>query len=181
MDFNDKEIIGLCLAGKPDYFRFIVKKYEKPVFAFLMQKLKNRDLCFEAAQETFVRAFTNLDKLKDAQALFSWIIGIGAKVSLEVFRKQKKVIELPESDQSIPDHTTFEDGNLRLELEEIIACLPQTQRKIILLRYYENLSCKEIAEVLNLPIGTVTKYLCRAYQQIKTRLEQNQNILEATA
>ena len=55
-------------------------------------------------------------------------------------------------------------------LDEAIAALPGAQRRVILLRYYEKLSCREVAEQLNLPCGTVTKYLSRAYARLRQSL-----------
>ncbi len=55
-------------------------------------------------------------------------------------------------------------------LEEAIAALPETQRRVILLRYYEQMSCREVADRLNLPCGTVTKYLSRAYARLRQSL-----------
>ncbi len=168
MEHTDKELIEMCLKGSSDYYRFLVIRYEKPLFAYLLRKLKDKDLASEAAQEAFIRAFTGLSKLKNPDAFNSWLIGIGARVALEIFRDSKKNME---TQKEIEDYAIdWAEETQELGLEELIANLPEVQRKAILLRYYQGYSCKEIAETLRVPIGTVTKNLSRAYSTLKENL-----------
>jgi RNA polymerase sigma factor (sigma-70 family) len=63
-------------------------------------------------------------------------------------------------------------------LEEVIALLPESHRQVILMRYYEGLSCQDVAPRLGMPLGTVTKTLSRAYALLRTELQARENAEE---
>ncbi len=168
---TDKYYIERCLDGHPDDFRFLVRRYQKALLAYLAGKLRSFEMAEEATQESLVRAYFNMEKLNKPEAFFSWLLGIGNRVVLEIHRKKqiengKKFVEAFSETNSKPELST--DYNL----EAAIAELPEAYRKIILLRYYGGQDCKEISEQLGVPLGTLTKQLSRAYVMLRNTLEQ---------
>ena len=129
----------------------------------------DRSQAEEAAQESFVRAFQSLNKLRKPESFYSWLLGIAGRVAKEQFRSQKRRQqdrEVAETMLAEPPLTAHE-----YPLEEAIATLPETYRQVILLRYYEELSCQELAQQLDMPLGTVTKTLSRAYALLRQELQ----------
>jgi RNA polymerase sigma-70 factor (ECF subfamily) len=121
----------------------------------------------EASQETFVRAYFSLSKLKDQGAFFSWLFGIGSRVAQELQRdeaKRRRVAHL------LPKDTPRPEMSSDYVLEKAISELDEPYRQIILLRYYGPHTCEEVARQMNMPLGTVTKYLSRAYAMLKQSL-----------
>ncbi|MBF0500151.1 MAG: RNA polymerase sigma factor [Candidatus Riflebacteria bacterium] len=169
MEKTDKEVIERCLSGYTDDFRFLVRRYEKPLFAYLFCRLGNRSLAQEAAQESLVRAFTGLSKLNKPESFHSWLIGIAARVALEFHRSARRHVEKAETIAEVPVSNTGETQDYLLD--EYIAMLPESQRQLILFRYYEELSCQQIADRLQVPLGTVTKTLSRAYVILREKLQ----------
>ncbi len=167
MKLTDKEYVERCRDGHPDDFRVLVDRYQKPLFAYLADRFRNFDAAEEAVQESFVRAFLGLSKLRKPESFFSWLLGIGARVAQEQFRAWKQ----RETESDIADNSTEADREHDCPLEETIALLPETYRQVILLRYFEGLSCQEIATRLETPLGTVTKNLSRAYALLRHELE----------
>ncbi|MBU1107986.1 MAG: RNA polymerase sigma factor [Candidatus Riflebacteria bacterium] len=178
MELPDKELIEKCLSENSDYFRFLVRRYEKPLFAYLLGRLKNRQQAVEAAQEAMVRAYMGLSNLKKPESFHSWLIGIGARVALELFRTNQRDSRNTNEIEGFAAERVGDVEDFRID--EVIAELPEIQRQMILLRYYESYSCLEVAELLQIPIGTVTKTLSRAYATLRQKLSvTSPELLEA--
>ena len=171
MSENDKYYVERCLDGHPDDFRYLVRRYQTILLANLAGKLGNKDRAEEAAQEALVRAYFNMSKLKKPDSFFSWLLSIADHVAKEHQRKeqlQRQRDIVRSFSQEAPDAELSQD----YALEAAIAELPETYRKIILLRYYGQHSCNQIAEQLDMPLGTVTKQLSRAYAMLRKSLQQ---------
>jgi RNA polymerase sigma-70 factor, ECF subfamily len=166
---NDQFIIRQCLDGRPDEFRHLIMRYQSGIISFLTGRLKDRNLVDEAAQETFVRAYFNLSTLKSPEKFHSWLIGIADRVSKEQRRDRNKVIGL-DAVKKIPCEEIQKSEDYKLE--EAVAMLDEPYRQVVLLRFYSEQSCQQIAETLNVPIGTVTKQLSRAYEKLRSFLEE---------
>ncbi len=166
---NDQFIIRKCLDGRPDAFRHLVRRYQSGVMAFLTGKLKDRSLVDEAAQETFVRAYFNLSTLKSPNKFHSWLIGIADRVAKEQLRDRKKTVSL-EHIKDMPCQDTIASPDC--EIEEAVGMLDEPYRQVVMLRFYSGQSCQQIAETIDLPIGTVTKQLSRAYEKLRFFLKE---------
>jgi RNA polymerase sigma-70 factor (ECF subfamily) len=166
---NDKYYIERCLNGHPDDFRHLVAKHQWPVTAYLTGKLQNKNDAEEAAQETFVRAYFNLQKLKKPVSFQSWLIGIADRVVKEYIRSKYRFQQMPE-----PAEVSASESSTDYQMERAVAQLSHNYREVILLRFYAGRSCKEIAEILNMRLGTVTKTLSRAYSQLREILKKNE-------
>ena len=173
MTENDKYYVERCLDGHPDDFRYLVRRYQAALLANLAGKLGDKDRAEEAAQETLVRAYFNMGKLKKPDAFFSWLLGIADLVAKEQYRKEqlqrRRQIVRSFSEEAPPTELSQDYA-----LETAIAELPEAYRKIILLRYYGGHSCNQIAEQLDMPLGTVTKTLSRAYAMLRDALQQQE-------
>ena len=171
MSENDKYYVERCLDGHPDDFRYLVRRYQAVLLANLAGKLGDKDRAEEAAQEALVRAYFNMSKLKKPDSFFSWLLGIADHVAKEhqrkeQFQRQREIV------RSFSEEAPNTELSQDYALEAAIAELPEAYRKIILLRYYGQHSCNQIAEQLDMPLGTVTKTLSRAYAMLRKSLQQ---------
>lgn len=167
-ELTDAEYVISSRNGCPDHFRFLVERYQRPLFTFLAGRLRDFGEAEEAAQESFVRAFMSLQKLAQPNSFFPWLLGIASRVAKEQFRSQKR----SEQDRMAAEDLLHEPAEAPdYPLEEALATLPESYRQVLLLRYYEGLSCQEIAARLALPLGTVTKTLSRAYALLRQQLK----------
>ena len=173
MDVVDKEYVQRCRDGHPEDFRALVDRYQKSVFSFLTAKLGNRLEAEEATQESFVRAFVSLKKLRKSASFHSWLLGIAGRVAHEKHRIKKRrrlECDVEENMAAVPSTPPEMET-----LDEAIAALPETYRRLVLMRYYEGLSCREVGERLEMPLGTVTKMLSRAYELLRKELRKHGN------
>ena len=171
MSETDTYYIERCLDGHPDDYRYIVRRYQAVLLAHLAGKLGSKDKAEEAAQESLVRAYFNMNKLRRPGSFFSWLLGIADRVAKEHQRKemlhqQREVI------RSFSQEAAGPELSQDYGLEAAIAELPESYRRVVLLRYYGDRSCSQVAEQLDMPLGTVTKTLSRAYAMLRNALQQ---------
>lgn len=168
-ELTDGEYVERSRDGCPEDFRLLVERYQRPLFAYLIDRLSNPEEAKEAAQESFVRAFLALKKLRQPESFYAWLLGIASRVLKEKFRASARHVResalagdlLASAPEPAPEYP----------LEEAIAALPENYRRVIVLRYYEGLSCQEVGTQLGMPLGTVTKTLSRAYALLRQELQ----------
>ena len=164
---SDKYYVDRCLDGHPDDFRYLVRRYQKVLMAHLVGQLGNVSEAEEIAQETLVRCYFGLSKLKKRKSFFPWMLGISNRVAKEQHRnRQRRRETLGALAEKKPQRPVQYD----YPLARTVAQLPDFYRELILLRYYGDQSCKEIAKELDMPLGTITKTLSRAYAVLREKL-----------
>lgn len=164
---SDAECVRQCLNGHPEAFSDLLRRYQAPLVRYLTGRLGNEEAAVEAAQETIVRAYCALRKLKKPDAFRSWLLGIAGRVAMETQRSQRRRIVSLRSEPAVnpddhPDPT----------LDQAVAGLPEIYRQVVLLRYYGGLSCAEVGRELGVPVGTVTMRLSRAYALLRECLAE---------
>jgi len=174
---KDGYYVERCLDGHPDDFRYLVRRYQPVLMAHLAGKLGSADRAEEAAQETLVRAYFKMDTLREPSKFFSWLLGIAERVAKEQYRKEK-VRRQREMVRAAAEEAKQAELSPDYGLEETVAGLPEPYRKVILLRYYGQQSCAEIARQLDMPLGTVTKTLSRAYALLRDAMQQKREVYE---
>ena len=172
MTESDKYFIEQCLDGRPDEFRHLIRRYQSAITVYLTSKLGNTSNAEEAAQETFVRAYFGLKDLKRRDSFSSWLLGIANRVVKEQARSKIQLVGTDYLAQQQNPEPKNEDD---FELQRAFTQLPDSYREIILMRFYANQSCQQIAGNLNMPLGSVTKTLSRAYSQLRQLLEKQKN------
>jgi RNA polymerase sigma-70 factor (ECF subfamily) len=142
--------------------------------------VKNRELAEDVVQESFLRAFRKLDTLKNHAQFYAWIKRIALNMALNHFEKEKRVLDVENEDddtsffENISNGESPEDLVLKEEMKKYVRkfvdSLPDRLRVVIILREVEDMSYEEIAEMLNIPLGTVRSRLFNARNIIKERL-----------
>jgi RNA polymerase sigma-70 factor, ECF subfamily len=171
MDLTDKEYVQRCCDGHPEDFRVLVNRYQGLLSSYLAGRLRDRAQVEDAAQESFVRAFVSLKKLRKPESFCSWLLGIAGRVTKEQFRDSRRRQQDPDIAKSFQSAGADSHDHEDNALDEAIAVLPESYRHVILLRYFDGLSCQEVAQRLEMPLGTVTKTLSRAYALLRRELQ----------
>jgi RNA polymerase sigma-70 factor (ECF subfamily) len=168
---SDTYYVNRCLDGHPDDFRHLVGRYQRVLLAHLVGRLGRLDAAEEAAQETLVRCYFGLSKLKKRGSFFPWMLGIGNRVAQE---QQRKDMRQREALNELAEQPPPQVRGFDYPLARVIGELPDFYRELVLLRYYGGFSCKAIAEQLEMPIGTVTKTLSRACAVLREKLRRHE-------
>jgi len=174
MEPTDAACITSCLSGgkrAAEAYRTLVERYQKPLMALIRGRGAGRELADEILQETFVRGYVGLQRLGKRDAFFPWLVGIATRVSQEMLRDQARQRDIArQSLWANPRVSASDDPMPDLELEQAVAGLAEPYREVVLLRYYGGLSCSEVAGRLDMPLGSVTKVLSRAYGMLREQL-----------
>jgi RNA polymerase sigma-70 factor (ECF subfamily) len=177
MSETDKFYIERCLDGHPDDFRYLVRRYQAVLLAHLTGKLGDKTRADEAAQEAFVRAYFNMCKLKKPDSFFPWLLGIAERVAKER-QREEQIQRQREIVRSFSEEAPRTELSQDYALEAAIVELPEAYKEVVLLRYYGEHSCNQIAEQLDMPLGTVTKTLSRAYAMLRSSLQRHSKSCE---
>jgi RNA polymerase sigma factor (sigma-70 family) len=170
MSQPDEQCVQSCLDGHPEAFRHLVERYQSPLRRCLYVRLGNAEEATEAAQEAFVRAYFALGKLRKPVAFFSWLLGIADRVAKETFRAAKRARTVDWSQVEPAELAGNPDTSADTAVTDAVAKLPDVYREVIMLRFYAGQSCAEISRDLDIPLGTVTKRLSRAYSLLREYL-----------
>ncbi len=183
---GENVLIERCKSGDTAAFDEIVRRFEKRVFNYALRVTGNYNDACDVAQEAFIRAFHSIQTFRGDAKFATWIYRIVTNVYLDERKKHKShptislddTIELEENSvtRQIEDSTPSPDEILQTKermrvLQRVINALPDYQRIIITLYHVEHRSYEEIAEILDLPIGTVKSRLNRARLAIAEMLE----------
>jgi len=182
---EERSLIERSKRGDITAFDQLVRTYEKSVYNTAYRLSGSYDDASDIAQEAFVRAWNNLKSFRGDSAFSTWLYRIVTNVFLDD-RKRKRarpqrsldeVIALDESnvarqfEDSTPGPDEIAEGSeRRTALERAIHTLPEAQRAVIVLYHSQGLSYDEIAEITNLPMGTVKSKLNRARLALRDRL-----------
>ena len=161
--------------GKKNDFSPLVKRYKDAIFYFILRMVQNEEDAVDLTQESFIKAFNNISKFKEEYSFKNWLFTIASHRTIDFIRKKKQMKEsdLLEKDISepyvSPVDTLIKDERMK-KLAEEIELLPENYRMVILLKHKENLKIEEIAEIMNIPPGTVKVWLHRARAQLRKKL-----------
>jgi RNA polymerase sigma-70 factor (ECF subfamily) len=175
------------LDGDGDAFAFLQKKYNAVVTNLIRRMIKNEEDVRDLTQETFIKAYNALASFQSAYSFSAWIYRIASNNCIDFMRKRKVNLislnmKMPNSDDEeeieIHDDSYMPDIQVMNEekkkaLQSAFDTLPENYKTILKLRHEEDLDYNEIAEKLDLPLGTVKAHLFRArklmYDQLKSK------------
>ncbi|MFD5853488.1 sigma-70 family RNA polymerase sigma factor [Cytobacillus pseudoceanisediminis] len=156
--------------GNEKAFQELIQDEKNKLFRMAYLYVKNEDDALDIVQDTIYKAFISIKQLKNHQYFSTWISRILINVALDFIKKNKRTIPFNDVDGF------HRDRNLRteekLDLLEAIERLEVQYKTVIILRYYKDLSIKQIAEILKCPEGTVKTRLHRAINQLKSDLKE---------
>lgn len=175
--------MGRKRSTSSEYEKLIFEMHYHRVYQTAYYIVKDIHLAQDVVQETFIKAFNRIDTLTDGEKMGAWLGTIATRTAIDIFRKNKKRIDIPSEDVYINeknhdvDHSIVESAVeyelLKKEIKESLLQLePAEYREIIYLRYYYDLSIKELAENLGLTEGAVKSRLYRARIRLKKLLNE---------
>lgn len=169
IDIN--RLVKKAQKGDDKAFIKLFQHYEEDIYRMAYIYVKNESDALDVVQEVAYRAFKRIETLKDPEYLKTWLIKIAITSSLNLIKKNKKVVQLK------PEYNEFigledQDPLLSLTLQELIEQLNVDEKSIVILRFYEGYSFKEIAEILKIPLGTAKTTLYRALGKLRKHFEE---------
>ena len=169
---HERELVDRCRRGDEGAFQELVDRYKDLVFALIARTVQDRSRAEDLAQDVFLRIHRGLPYFRGEARLSTWIYRIVANVCVQDHTRPAValVFDPVVVDPSVPDRQ-FGDLELRDRLEKAIARLPANYRLLVAAHYLRGIQYEELAEALQLPLGTVKTQLHRAKQQLRRLLE----------
>lgn len=168
--------VRLCQEGNSDEFKAIVDAFDQRLYRIAWLITRDHGLAEDAIQETFVRAWKQLRSLSDPSKLTAWL----TRILINYLKNQRRRNTVPQAkieaavnvaDPARADQPTLA-AETAAEMSLAIAALPQDQRTVLVLRYFEELSLNEIVEATGWRLGTVKSRINRALRAARTQFEQ---------
>jgi RNA polymerase sigma-70 factor (ECF subfamily) len=175
---EDHVLVRRALAGDQDAFTSLVEKYKDPVYNVAYRMLGNPTEAEDVAQETFVRAYTQLRTYKEAHRFSTWLLSIASHLSIDQLRR-RRFLALPLenvpfldwiADLAVGPEQAAVQGETSDEMQGLLQQLPPKYRAVLILRYWHDLSYEEIASALRLTPALVKARLHRARELVARRM-----------
>lgn len=162
---------------REEKIKLLFDTYKNLIFHVANEILKDKGLAEDAVQETFLRAFDNLEKINEISCHKTrlFLVTICKRVAIDIYNNRKRfnIIPLENLDHKLESNLTYEDETGEYKaIVETIKSLPYIYSEVILLKYVNDLSNLEISEVLNIKEATIRKRLERGRKMLKESLEE---------
>ena len=175
---NEAELILQAKNGERNAFSELVCIHAQGVRHVIYRMCGDAQIAEDAAQETFIQAWLHLASYRPQMSLRNWLYRIAVNAATDILRKEKRILpndleELSLSDpQPGPEALFFQEERTTL-IQKAGLSLPDASRAVLVLREYEGLSYHEIADALDIPVGTVMSRLNYARKVLREKLDQN--------
>jgi RNA polymerase sigma-70 factor (ECF subfamily) len=168
---NERELVERCRRGDEGAFQELIERYKNLVFALIARTVPDRSQAEDLAQEVFLRIHRGLPYFRGEARLSTWIYRIVANVCLQEPRALRATSSGEDGHRVAVTDRQFGDFEVRDRLDKAIARLPPNYRLLVAAHYLQGVGYEELAEALQLPLGTVKTQLYRAKRQLRHLLQ----------
>ncbi|HBB93806.1 MAG TPA: hypothetical protein DC054_00285 [Blastocatellia bacterium] len=180
----DGELVQTAVAGREASFEELVRRYQRPIAAYVYRMVGDYDSALDLTQEVFIKVYNSLARYRSEFKFSTWIYKIAHNAAIDHLRRhavreqaltcsvdgERREVVI-ESRRLTPEQES-ERKERRSEIESVVQLLQASYRELIVLRHSHDLSYDEIAEVTGLPLGTVKNRLFRAREAMRDLLVQ---------
>jgi len=179
---TDAKLLTQFNAGQTQAFNILVKRWECPIYNFILRYIGDADEARDLCQKTFIRAYRNLSKLREPDKFTAWIYQIALNTCKDETRRRSHLSfnTLQETDETTLPSTapiTYPDAlahqqSVRDLLNRALQTLPEEQRVVIIMKEYQGLKFTEIADTLKTPVNTIKSRLYYGLSALKKTFDQ---------
>lgn len=178
---DDAQLIQETLDGQSAAFGQLVQRYQDRLYNTVVRVVGCRDEALDVVQEAFVQAFVKLESFRHSSAFYTWLYRIAFNVAASHCRRRKATVSVEHArevtgdepvDQEMGPHERIELDERCEQIQGAINTLSEEHRTVLVLREIDGCCYETIAEILELPIGTVRSRLHRARLQLRDQLKE---------
>ena len=186
MQLPDAILVNNYIAGDENALAILVERHQSKIYGYIYSKVSDRDLTEDIFQETFFKVIHTLKSKKyynEEGKFLSWVLRISNNLIVDKFRNDKKMFMKRDTDEySIFSAITDNSPNIEreliknqvdIDLKKIIQRLPQDQKEVLMMRYYSDMSFKEIADITGVSVNTTLGRMRYAITNIRKVIEKN--------
>lgn len=176
LEVNDTELVSKAQRGDRNAFSELVRNHAQGVMNVVYRMCADTHIAEDAAQETFIRAWQNLSSYRPQTPFRNWLYRIALNAGMDMLRKEKRILPNDIEDMHLADERPGPELLVAQQekttlVQQAVLSLPDASRAVLVLREYEDMSYHEIADALDIPIGTVMSRLNYARKALKEKLE----------
>lgn len=171
---NDKELLSLLMdpESRNRAFRFLVEKYQERIYWHVRKMVYQHDDANDIVQDTFVKAYKAMDNFKGQATLYTWLYRIATNESLTFLKKAKRVQKgTLEAASQLASDPYFDGEHAQFLLQKSLATLPDKQRMVFNMRYFEEMPYQQISEILGTSVGALKANFHHAVKKIEQSLK----------
>ena len=189
-DKSDDQLISLYVEGKNEAFDELLERHKDRIFMYIYHSVKNEDLANDLFQDTFVKAITTIKQGRYVENghFAAWVSRIAHNLIIDYFRQVKNEnLQSTDDDESNIlnrkelSQSTIEDdmvaSQIHNDVRRLIRTLPASQRQVLVMRYYKNMSFKEIADTTGVSINTALGRMRYAILNMRRMAEEHNIVL----
>ncbi len=173
--FSDEELLNMFFEGdNPDYaFNLIVRKHQEAIYRHVRRMVISHDDANDIVQDVFVKAWQKLSGFRKDSALYTWLYRIATNEALTFLKRKKNRFFLPLHDvskqleESLESDVYYKGSDIEKKIQKAILKLPDKQRAVFNLRYYDEMKYEDMAEVMNTSVGALKASYHHAVKKIE--------------
>ncbi|MDR2149478.1 MAG: sigma-70 family RNA polymerase sigma factor [Spirochaetaceae bacterium] len=173
-DSDDQWIVSQIVSGKPELFRYIIKRYEKAVCALGMGFFRNTCDAADFTQDVFLKVFRSLASFEGRSRFSTWLYKVAYTTAINRKQRTKEYQTLADENSVIAEGTPEREAMrqaIRSAVQEAVADLPERYRVCIDLFFFYDRSYQEIEEITGFPVNTIKSHVLRAKKLLRKKLE----------
>lgn len=162
-----EKLVKKAKKGNDKAFLKLFQTYEKEIYRTAFVYVNNQNDALDVVQETAYRAFKSIGNLKEPAYFKTWLFKIAINCAIDIIQKQKKIIPLKPEFEDLISGDPNEDVLLTMSLKDLLERLSEEEKSVILLRFYQDMTLKEVSETLRIPLGTAKTILYRSLKKLR--------------
>lgn len=188
---SDQDLIGKYLAGQESALEKLIHRHKNRVFAYILMIVKDKDLAEDLFQDTFIKVINTFRSgtYKEEGKFIQWVMRIAHNLIIDYFRKSKRIPIIENSDEydifdkvripveSVEDVLITEQ--IHKDVKKLIDYLPKEQKEVLVMRHYNDMSFKDIAEITNVSINTALGRMRYALINLRKLVKEKEVILSS--
>lgn len=182
---GDADLVTRAIAGREDGFEELVRRYQRPIVAYVYRMVGDYDMALDLTQDVFIKVYGSLARYRSEYKFSTWIYRIAHNAAIDHLRRHNTgrteelertsdetgaTYERPLKSGAPTPEEESERAERRKEIEDVVQALPPGYRELIVLRHAHDFSYDEIADVTELPLGTVKNRIFRAREMMRAEL-----------
>jgi RNA polymerase sigma-70 factor (ECF subfamily) len=180
-DYTDKELVSLFRKAdsRESAFNLIVQKYQEKLYWHIRKFLLDHNDTDDTLQNTFIKVWTGLDAFREEASLYTWLYRIATNEALSFLDHKKRRFLLPLADvekhlsQSLEHDDYFNGDELQLKLQKAVLTLPEKQRLVFNMKYFDEMKYEDMAEILETSVGALKASFHHAVKKIEKYITEH--------
>lgn len=160
-----------AINGDEKTFIELIESQKSKLYKIAYAYVKNEQDALDIVQDTVYKAYVSIETLKKPKYFNTWLTRILINIAINTLNKNKKILYI-EEESIIAESSTLEDKEKSMDMLNELEKLDKKYKEVIILKYFDDLTIKEVARVLEIPIGTAKTYLNRGLSQLRISIDK---------